>query len=84
MAHLCAFCSSNFFGKRMPDVGQWDFYRNLRLKNNFFSKWLNCAVSFVKFATLSRSGGTQIPNFDTYSNSVGKALGCKLRGMSER
>ena len=27
----------------------------------------------VKFATLSRSGGTQIPNSDTFSNSVDKA-----------
>jgi len=39
----------------MPDVeGQWDFYPNPRLKIIFFSKWLNCAVSFVKFATLSK------------------------------
>jgi len=46
----------------MPDVeGQWDFYPNLRLKIIFFSKWLNCAVRFVKFATFSRSGGTHIP-----------------------
>jgi len=52
----------------MPDVeGQWDFYPNLRLKI-IFSKWLNCAVSFVKFDTLSRSGGTQIPNADIYNN----------------
>ena len=41
------------------------------------------SLSFVKFATLSRSG-TQIPNSDTFSNSVDKALECKLRGMSER
>ena len=40
-----------------------------------------CRISFVKFATL---GGTQIPNSDTFSNSVDKALGCKLRGMSLR
>ena len=61
-----------------------DFYPKQRLKIIFFSKWLNSALSFVKFATLSRSGGTQIPNSDTFSNSVDKALGCKLRGMSER
>ena len=64
MAHFCAFCSSNFGGKRMPDVeGQWDFYPNLRLKIIFFIM-LNCAVRFVKFATLSRSSGTQISNAD--------------------
>ena len=49
----------------MPDVeGQWDFCPNLKLKIIFFSKWMDCAVSFVKFATLSRSGGTQIPKAD--------------------
>jgi len=49
----------------MRDVeGHWDVYPNLRLKIKFFLKWLNCAISFVKFATLSRSGGTTIPNAD--------------------
>ena len=50
MARFFAFCNSNFGGKRMSDVeyGQWDFfYPNLRLKIIFFSKWLNCAVSFI-------------------------------------
>jgi len=49
----------------MPDVKgcYLDFYPNLRLK--FFFKMAELrAVSFVKFATLSRSGWTQIPNAD--------------------
>ena len=64
MVHFCAFCSSNFGVRECLSLdveGQWDFYPNLRL---ILSIWLNCAVSFVKFATVSRSGGTHIPNAD--------------------
>jgi len=70
-------------------TAQIEFYNctfscfNCTIRHQLRTK-IKYALSFVKFATLSRSGGTQIPNSDTFSNSVDKALGCKLRGMSER